>query len=108
MKVTIDQAKREDWDKVKSWNYQLPHLSPKRSVVYAELEGVHGEVESGELERVYYIMEGEGEGEFVINGESILIKAGEVITVPPNTKYDYKPMNNSDLKIVLFMEIWEN
>jgi mannose-6-phosphate isomerase-like protein (cupin superfamily) len=106
MKITKNQAVREDWDEVKSWNYKLPHLEPRMSVVYAELEGDHGQVHTENIERVYYIIE--GQGEFTIGEEKILINAGDVITVPPETKYVYKSMDNTKLKVVMFMDLWEN
>jgi mannose-6-phosphate isomerase-like protein (cupin superfamily) len=106
MKITKSQAIREDWDEVKSWNYKLPHISPKMSVVYAELEGDHGQVHTEDIERIYYIIE--GQGEFTIGGEKMSINTGDVITIPPKTEYDYKPADNTKLKVVMFMDLWEN
>jgi len=106
MKISKTQAVREDWDEVRSWNYKLTHLSPKTSVVYAELDGDHGEVKTKETERIYFILE--GEGEFIVGGKTIKVQKDDVITVPPNTVFDYKPLNNAVLKILLFMELWDN
>ena len=105
MKIDKNQAIREDWDEVKSWNYKLLHLNPKMSVVYAELEGDHGLVHTNDLERVYYIIE--GQGEFTFNNEKILVDTGSVITIPPKTEYDYKPISEK-LKVVMFMDLWDN
>ena len=105
MKIDRNQAIKEDWDEVKSWNYKLLHLDPKMSVVYAELEGDHGLVHTNDLERVYYIIE--GKGEFIFNNEKILVDTGSVITIPPKTEYDYKPIGEK-LKVVMFMELWDN
>ena len=106
MKITKTKAKREDWDKVRSWNYKLTHFSPKMSVVYAELDGDHGEVKTKEAERIYYILE--GKGEFTIDGSTTQVQRDDVITVPPNTTYDYKPTGDETLKVLLFMELWDN
>lgn len=106
MKISKAQSKREDWDKVRSWNYKLTALSPKQSVVYAELDGVHGEVTTKEVERIYFILD--GEGEFSFNDKTIKVIKDDVITVPPNTKYDYKPLGKTTLKVLLFMELWDN
>lgn len=106
MKITQNQAVREDWDAVKSWNYKLPHLSPKMSVVYAELKGDHGAVHTEGLERIYYVIE--GQGEFTIGGTTVIVNAGDVITIPPKTEYGYKPINGTKLKVVLLMELWDN
>jgi len=106
MKISKLHAKRQDWEKVRSWNYKLSCLSPQRSVVYAELDGVHGEVKTKETERAYYILD--GEGEFIIDGKTAKVKKEDVITVPPNTVYDYKPLNDNTLKVLLIMELWDN
>ncbi len=106
MKISKSQAKKQDWDEVKSWNYKLSGISQQMSVVYAELEGVHGEVKTNEIERVYYILD--GEGEFSINGQTVNVTKEDVITVPPNTIYDYRQGGNKPLKVLLFMELWDN
>lgn len=107
MKISKNQAICQDWDKVKSRNYKLKHLSNKyQSVVYAQLNGDHGEVSTKDIERVYFIIE--GSGKFIINEKIIQIEAGDIITVPPRTKYDYSPDENSTLKVILFMELWDN
>lgn len=106
MKISKKQSIREDWDQVKSWNYKLKHLKDYQSVVYAELDGDHGEVETKEVERVYFVLD--GEGFFDIDGKVIEVEKGDVITVPPHTTYNYQPTGNKTLKILLFMELWDN
>lgn len=106
MKITKKESIRENWDKVKSWNYKLDHLSPKMSVVYAELEDTHGKVSTKEIERIYYIIN--GQAEFIINNKKTLVKKGDVITIPPKTKYNYSPIGKEKLQVVMFMDIWEN
>lgn len=106
MKISQKQAIREDWNQVKSWNYKLNHLFPKMSVVYAELDGDHGQVHTKDFERIYYILD--GKGEFDIQGKKTGVQKSDVITVPPHTTYDYKPLAGKTLKILLFMELWDN
>jgi mannose-6-phosphate isomerase-like protein (cupin superfamily) len=106
MKINASQAVREDWDQCRSWNYKLKQLSGYQSVVYAELDGQHGESQAEDLERVYFIIE--GQGEFSIAGQIEQVSKGDVITIPPHTTYDYKPAENTTLKILLFMELWDN
>lgn len=106
MYISKDKSIREDWDEVKSWNYKLPHLTPKKSVVYAEIKGEHGEVKTKESEWVYYIIE--GNGEFIINKETTKVSAGDVITVPSNTEYNYIANENETLKVVMFIDLWDN
>lgn len=107
MKISKNQAKREDWEEVRSWNYKLPaKLSGYQSVVYAELDGDHGGVQTTDAERIYFIIE--GSGEFYLGDQMVEVNAGDVLTIPPNTEYDYRPTNDSTLKILLFMELWDN
>lgn len=106
MKISKEQSIRHDWENVKSWNYKLTDFSPKQSVVYAELEGDHGEVHTEGVERIYYILD--GEGEFNIEGKVTTVGKEDVITVPPKTNYDYKPINGTILKVLLFMDLWDN
>ena len=61
MKITKSEAVREDRDEVKSRNYKLGIQEKYQSVVIAELKGPHGEVVTGDIERVYYISDGKGE-----------------------------------------------
>ena len=106
MKISKNQATSEDWDKTKSWNYKLTHLSPYQSVVYAEITDDHGKVHTNDIERIYYIID--GSGEFVIADVVTTVIAGDVFTIPPQTIYNYHSINNSVLKVVLIMELWDN
>jgi len=106
MKISKQQSIQEDWDEVRSWNYKISSTTPKQSVVYAELDGDHGEVSTNELERIYYILD--GDGEFVYDGETIKVQKDDVITVPPNTVFNYHPTGGKTLKVILFMELWDN
>jgi len=106
MKITKSQSISQDWDQVKSWNYKLKHLTPYQSIVYAEIFNDHGEVHTNDVERIYYIIDGEGEFEY--NKQIITVCKGDVITIPPKTIYNYHSSNNSILKVVLMMELWEN
>lgn len=106
MKITQDQSTRQDWDQVKSWNYKLKHLLPYQSIVYAEIQNDHGEVRTNDLERIYYIIDGEGEFEY--GEETISVAKGDVITIPPKTVYNYHSTKNSILKVILIMELWDN
>ncbi len=106
MKVQKQNAVRHDWDQIKTWNYKLPHLKDYQSVVYAEVKGDHGQVTTSNLQRIYYIID--GQGEFDLSGEVISVQSGDVMTIPANTKYNYRSLNDSTLKVLLIMELWDN
>jgi len=88
----------------KSWNYKLKNLN--KSVVYAEIVGEHGETETTDVERIYYIVGGRGEFEYL--NKKFAVDEGDVITIPVKTKYNYWSKDQTVLKIVLIMEIWDN
>ena len=79
---------------------------PYGSVVYAELTGAHGEVQTENVERIYYILE--GSGEFKVADGIIPVTQGDILTIPPHTTYNYWPKNSQLLKVLLFMELWNN
>lgn len=106
MKITQQQSVRHDWDETKSWNYKLTHLNPYQSIVYAEITNDHGEVHTNDIERIYYIID--GDGEFVIGNEVTKVAKGDVFTVPPKTVYNYHSLPNQTLKVLLIMELWDN
>jgi len=106
MKVSKEKAIKEDWENVKSLNYKLGKLQSKyQSIVYAKLSGKHGTVSTKDIERIYYIIS--GEGEFEIEGQITRVKQGDVLAIPPMKKYDYWPVAGK-LEILLFMELWDN
>jgi len=103
MKITKTQAPRFSWGKVWGLNYKFN--KDDVSVLYAKLEEPHGEVTTGDKSRYYYILA--GTGEFIIGKEQTKIEPGDVIVVPPNTKYNYWPLGES-LEVILFMEYWDS
>ncbi len=110
MKISKEDSKRHDWreDKeVRSWNYKLPGIGPYQSIVRAEIDGEHGEVNTENVERVYYILSGNGEFDIQDEGKT-QVEKGDVITVPPHRKYNYRNIGDKPLEILLFMELWEN
>ena len=86
---------------VVGYNYQLPQVESGMSIVYAELTGEHGERITTNRARIYYILS--GEGVFIVDGEKITVLPEDVISIPPNTKYNYWP-TNPPLKCLLVME----
>jgi mannose-6-phosphate isomerase-like protein (cupin superfamily) len=103
MKIAKTAASRFSWGKVWGRNYKFP--AENVSVLYAKLNEPHGQVSTTKYCRYYYVLK--GKGEFVIGDEIFQVTNGDVIMVPPNTKYDYKPITPS-LEIILFMEHWDS
>lgn len=88
---------------VSAFNYPFPDTNNGSSIIYAELTGEHGERTIGDRARLYYILD--GQGEFVVNGETTSVQTGDVIVIPPKGIYNYWPTNNSTLKCLLYMEL---
>lgn len=105
-KISNHQSKQQDWDLVKSWNYKINTAISSNSVVYAEIQGEHGEVTTGDREYIYFILS--GTGRFICQDEEIHVIERDVIVIPPNTTYNYFSKDNSTLKIILFMDLWDN
>ncbi|PIR43875.1 hypothetical protein COV24_00445 [candidate division WWE3 bacterium CG10_big_fil_rev_8_21_14_0_10_32_10] len=102
-KISIDKAVSENWGGVESLNYKV---DKNNSIVYAKLKGEHGEVKTEKRQRMYYILS--GIGKFTVGTKVIDAKKGDVIVIPPNSKYNYKSTNTSTLVVILFMELWDN
>jgi mannose-6-phosphate isomerase-like protein (cupin superfamily) len=103
MKLSPTEAPRFSWGKVWGLNYKFK--DQKTSILYAKLEEPHGEVSTTDQYRYYYILT--GEGEFTINSIVDYVSPGDVIQIPPQTKYNYRPLNES-LEVLLFMEYWDS
>jgi mannose-6-phosphate isomerase-like protein (cupin superfamily) len=88
MKFSLDKARKFGWKGLKGWAYNSKEDFENASAAYFELTGSHGEVKTTLSDRVYFVVE--GEGEFEIDGEKISVEKEEVVVVPKNTPYDYR------------------
>lgn len=88
MKFSKPDKNTFGWDGLKGWAYNEKEDFDGASAAYFEVSGSHGRVKTTRSNRVYLVLD--GEGEFDINGEKILVKKDDVIIVPKNTPYDYK------------------
>lgn len=102
MKISKNQAIHHGREGVDGYYYQLPNIQDGTTVAYAEFTGEHGERTIGERERIYYILE--GNGEVIINGEKEHIEQGDLVVIPKNGTYNLWPINNTTLKVLLYME----
>lgn len=106
IKVSKDNAIQSNWGDMKSLNWKLPDLRGGTSVVIAEFNSPHGRTKAKkDRERIYYILE--GEGEFESEDEKILVQTGDVIAIPPATSYNYRPTKGT-LKVLVVMDLWNS
>ena len=95
MKFTLEKAKQFGWDGIKGFEYSNKDDFTNASVAYAEVTGRHGKIKNIKSDRVYIVVE--GEGEFILDDEAISVKKMDAIIVPKNTPYDY----HGNMKIFL-------
>lgn len=100
MKFSLSDAYEFGWDGLKGRAYNSSDDFPGASAAYFEVsEKGHGRVRTTLSDRVYYIMD--GQGEFVINGKTTPVTATDVVIVPKNTPYDYRAADGTVLKLFL-------
>jgi quercetin dioxygenase-like cupin family protein len=104
MKTCIRQSEAVQHSRngLNGWYYQLPEIEGGRSVIYAEVTGVHGERIIGEHPRNYYVID--GTGTYQINGHALDVTKGDLVTIPPFATYDFHA-TSSVLKVLLIMEL---
>ena len=91
MKFSQDDSYKFGWDGLKGWAISSRKDFDIASAAYFEVTRSHGLVKSKTSNRVYYILE--GEGEFSIDGKIENVKARDVVIVPKNTPYDYRALS---------------
>lgn len=99
MKFTLNRARVFAWKGLKGWVYSSKEDFENASVAYFEVTESHGKVKTTRSDRVYFVID--GEGEFIIDEEIISVKESDVVIVPKNTPYDYKVKKHHILKLFL-------
>ena len=98
MKFSLKNAIKKGWDGLTLYPYNSKEDFPNASAAYFEVTGSHGKVKTRRSDRIYYVLE--GEGEFIIDGKTVQVEKTDVIIVPKNTPYDYKATKDT-LKLFL-------
>lgn len=88
MKFQLKNAHQFKWKGLRGWAYNSKEDFPNASGAYFEVAKSHGKVKTTYSDRVYYVID--GQGEFVINNKKFSVTKSDVIIVPKNTPYDYK------------------
>lgn len=98
MKFELKNAYKFGWDGI-SWSaFNNKNDFPEASAAYFEVTGSHGKTKTTKSDRVYFVVE--GEGEFEIDNAVTQVSKTDVIIIPKNTTYDYKATNGT-LKLFL-------
>ncbi len=88
MKFILNNARKFGWKGLKGWAYNSKEDFQNASAAYFEVNGSHGKVKTTLSDRIYFVID--GEGEFILNGKKILVGKTDVIVIPKNTPYNYK------------------
>ena len=87
MKFTKNKAFEFGWEGLRGWSYNSKEDFSNLSAAYFEVTGKHGKVKTTKSDRIYYVLD--GEGQFEIEDKIISVKKTDVIIIPKNTSYDY-------------------
>ncbi|MEM5778688.1 MAG: cupin domain-containing protein [Candidatus Aenigmatarchaeota archaeon] len=98
LKFKLKDAYKFGWEGLKGLAYNSKKDFKRASAAMFEVTGRHGKVKSLVSDRVYLVLE--GQGEFIINNKKVTVKKDDVIIVPKNTPYDYKAVKG---KLKLFL-----
>jgi len=88
MKFELKKAKEFGWNGLKGWAYNSKEEFKNASAAYFEVDGSHGKVKTTSSDRIYFVLD--GEGEFIINEKIVPVKKTDVVIVPKNTPYNYR------------------
>ena len=99
MKFKLENASEFGWEGLKGRAYNSSDDFAGLSGALFEVTGSHGRTKTPVSDRVYLILD--GEGEFNIDGEIFMVKKTDMVVVPKDTFYDYKALNNTTLKMFL-------
>lgn len=88
MRFTLKGARQFEWKGLKGWPYNSKEDFARASGVYLEVVGSHGKTKTIKSDRIYFIVD--GEGEFIINEEVIPVEKSDMVIVPKDTPYDYR------------------
>lgn len=98
MKYSKNDSTKFGWTGLTGWPYNESSDFKNASATYFEVTGSHGKVMSKRSDRIYYVIE--GNGEFEINGTVQSVSEGDVMIVPKRTPYDYTAKSKT-LKLFL-------
>jgi mannose-6-phosphate isomerase-like protein (cupin superfamily) len=87
MKLTLDTAYLWSMPGLEGRSYGSKEISPVASASVIEVDGRHGKGKTTVSDRVFYILE--GDGEFTVGDEVFMVGSTDVVVIPKNTIFDY-------------------
>lgn len=99
MKFSIKDGSDFGWEGLKAKAISSKDDFKNASTAYFEVTGSHGKVMTELSDRIYLVLD--GEGQFIVDGLTHEVSKGDVIIVPRCTPYDYGAKKGSVLKLYL-------
>ncbi len=99
MKFSLAQATEFGWDGLIGKALSTKEDFERASGAYFEVTGNHGPTRNKISDRIYFIID--GEGEFEIDGKKYSVENGDMVIAPRDTLYDYRATNGTTLKMFL-------
>ncbi len=93
MKFVLNRAFKFGWEGLKGRAYNSKNDFSNASTAYFEVTGRHGKTKTTKSDRIYLVLD--GQGEFIIDEKIIPIEKTDVVIVPKNTPYDYKAVKGT-------------
>ena len=95
MKFSAKDAKQFSFRNVKGLSYMTGEDFENISASVVETKGAILPVKNKKSDRIYYVIE--GEGEFVVGEKKYEVSESDVVIVPKNTFYSYKTLEGFKL-----------
>jgi len=99
LKFEFKNAREISWDGWKGLAYNSKDDFKRASALYIEVTKRHGLSKTTKSDRIYYVLE--GNGEFIIKDKKYKVDKTDVIIVEKNTPYDYKALGKGTLKMFM-------
>ena len=99
MKYKLEDATNFGWEGLSGKAYSTKEEFANASGAYFEVTGSHGKTKTTCSDRVYLILD--GEGQFEIDGKMFSVEKTNMVIVPKNTPYDYRAVSGTVLKMFL-------
>jgi mannose-6-phosphate isomerase-like protein (cupin superfamily) len=99
MKYSRADARPIDRDGFSGWVYNTRDQFSRASASYLEVTGSHGLTKNTVNDRIYYVVE--GQGEFIIGAQTVAVEPTDVMIVPKDVEYDFWAVDGKTLKLFL-------
>jgi mannose-6-phosphate isomerase-like protein (cupin superfamily) len=87
-KYSLPENKSFETDDILGFAYSNAGDNPNIEAMHIIADGHSGKATTGDYDRVYLVLV--GEGEFTVTGETFSVTKDDVVVLPKNTNYEYR------------------